>query len=65
MGYSPEDERLIDTAFDRLMEHCTKICKTEKDADLIKRAFFWRKRPTRVCGVVQVNPISCIRWPWR
>ena len=43
MGYSPEDERLIDTAFDRLMEHCTKICKTEKDADLIKRAFFLAK----------------------
>lgn len=50
MGYSPEDERLIDTAFDRLMEHCTKICKTEKDADLIQACFFSGERGPRGCA---------------
>ncbi len=43
MGYSPEDEKLIHATFDSLMERCTKICKTEKDVDLIKRAFFLAK----------------------
>jgi len=43
MGYSPEDEQMVDAAFDRLMEHCAKICKTQEDADRIKRAFFLAK----------------------
>ena len=43
MGYSPEDERMIDSQFSRLMKSCERICKNEYDKDLIQRAFFLAK----------------------
>ena len=43
MGYSDEDERIIGEQFDKLMSSCSKICKNDYDADLIKRAFFLAK----------------------
>ena len=43
MGYSDEDERIIGEQFDKLMASCSKICKNDYDADLIKRAFFLAK----------------------
>lgn len=43
MGYSDEDERIIGEQFDKLMFSCSKICKNDYDADLIKRAFFLAK----------------------
>lgn len=43
MGYSSEDERLIDKAYEDLLHSCTKICKNEEDWNFIKRAFFLAK----------------------
>lgn len=43
MGYSSEDERLIDEAYEDLLHSCTKICKNEEDWNFIKRAFFLAK----------------------
>ncbi len=43
MGYSSEDERLIDDAYKDLLHSCTKICKNEEDWNFIKRAFFLAK----------------------
>ena len=43
MGYSDEDERIIGEQLDKLMFSCSKICKNDYDADLIKRAFFLAK----------------------
>ncbi len=43
MGYSSEDERLIDNAYKDLLHSCTKICKNEEDWNFIKRAFFLAK----------------------
>ncbi len=43
MGYSSEDERLIDEAYEDLLRSCTKICKNEEDWNFIKRAFFLAK----------------------
>ncbi len=40
MGYTEQDECMIDDAFGVLMEHCEKICKDDEDRNLIKRAFF-------------------------
>lgn len=39
MGYSEQDEQVIACAYDELMAHCAKICKTDDDVNLIKRAF--------------------------
>ena len=39
MGYTAEDELLINREFDELMAHCKKICKREGDEELIRRAF--------------------------
>lgn len=43
MGYSTEDEKLIDEAYKDLLDSCTKICKNDEDWNLIKRAFFLAK----------------------
>ncbi len=45
MGYSSEDERLIDEAYQGLLQSCAdaKICKNDDDWNFIKRAFFLAK----------------------
>lgn len=41
--YSAEDEILIEDKFKDLLHSCEKICKSEKDWDIIKKAFFLAK----------------------
>ena len=43
MGYSAEDEALIQEKWDDLLRSCTKICKSDEDWNFIKRAFFLAK----------------------
>lgn len=43
MGYTPEDEIIIDERFQDLLHCCEKICKDENDWNLIKKAFFLAK----------------------
>ena len=43
MSYTAEDERLIDAAYEELIESCKKICKNDDDWNYIKRAFFLAK----------------------
>ena len=43
MGYSEEDEKIIDEKWEALLRSCDKICKNEEDRNLIKRAFFLAK----------------------
>ena len=43
MDFTPEDERLIKEKWEELLPSCSKICKNDYDADLIKRAFFLAK----------------------
>ena len=43
MDYDKEDERLIEVAFEDLLNSCSKICKNEEDRNFIKRAFFLAK----------------------
>ena len=43
MGYTAEDETLIQEKWDALLLACTKICKNDEDWDFIKRAFFLAK----------------------
>ena len=42
-NYTADDERLINAAWEKLCESCTKICKGEDDWNFIKRAFFLAK----------------------
>ncbi len=44
MEYTEQDEILIGKAWDRLLESCHGVCKSEGDWDLIKRAFFLAKQ---------------------
>ncbi len=39
MGYTREDEKLIGGRFDELLKSCEKICNSDDDWDIIKRAF--------------------------
>ena len=41
--YSAEDEILIEDKFNDLLHSCEKICKSEKDWNIIKKAFFLAK----------------------
>ncbi|MDE6711560.1 MAG: HD domain-containing protein, partial [Alistipes sp.] len=43
MGYTAEDEALIEEKWEALLAACTKICKNDEDWDFIKRAFFLAK----------------------
>ncbi len=43
MGYTAEDETLIQEKWEGLLAACTKICKNDEDRNLIKRAFFLAK----------------------
>ncbi len=43
MDYSSDDERLIKAKWDDLLYSCTKICRSDEDWNLIKRAFFLAK----------------------
>ena len=43
MSYTAEDERLINEAYEELIESCKKICKNDEDWNFIKRAFFLAK----------------------
>ena len=43
MGYTAEDENLIQEKWDDLLLSCTKICKNDEDWNFIKRAFFLAK----------------------
>lgn len=43
MGYTAEDEALIQEKWDALLLACTKICKNDEDWNFIKRAFFLAK----------------------
>ncbi len=42
-SYTIDDERVINEAWERLLESCKKICKGEDDWNFIKRAFFLAK----------------------
>ena len=42
-NYTTDDERLINEAWEKLLESCKKICKSEENWDFIKRAFFLAK----------------------
>ena len=42
-SYTADDEKLINEAWERLIESCKKICKGEDDWNFIKRAFFLAK----------------------
>lgn len=39
MGYTPEDEVIIKERFEDLLHSCDKVCKSEADWDIIKKAF--------------------------
>ena len=43
MGYSEEDEKIIEEKWQDLIHSCEKICKNEGDWNFIKRAFFLAK----------------------
>lgn len=43
MGYTAEDEALIEEKWNVLLSSCTKICKNDEDWNFIKRAFFLAK----------------------
>lgn len=43
MGYSPDDEKLIDGLFKDLLHSCEKIVKDNSDWELIHKAFFLAK----------------------
>ena len=43
MGYTAEDEALIEENWEDLLAACTKICRNDEDWDFIKRAFFLAK----------------------
>ena len=43
MGYSVEDEKIIEEHWNDLLHSCEKICKSEADWNFIKRAFFLAK----------------------
>lgn len=43
MSYTPDEERIITDAFNDLCQSCNKICNSEADWDLIKKAFFLAK----------------------
>ena len=42
-SYTIDDERVINEAWEELLESCKKICKGEDDWNFIKRAFFLAK----------------------
>ncbi len=42
-SYTAEDERIINEAYEGLIESCKKICKNDEDWNFIKRAFFLAK----------------------
>ena len=42
-SYTADDEKLINKAYEELLESCKKICKGEDDWNFIKRAFFLAK----------------------
>ncbi len=42
-NYTTDDERLINEAWEKLLESCKKICKSEENWEFIKRAFFLAK----------------------
>ena len=42
-NYTTDDERLINAAWEKLLESCKRICKSEEDWNFIKRAFFLAK----------------------
>ncbi len=42
-NYTIDDEKVINKAYERLLESCKKICKGEDDWDFIKRAYFLAK----------------------
>ena len=43
MNYTAEDEKIINEAYEELIESCKKICKNDEDWNFIKRAFFLAK----------------------
>ena len=43
MNYTAEDEILIQSKWEILLESCKKICKKEEDWNFIKRAYFLAK----------------------
>ncbi len=43
MDYTAEDEKLINEAWQRLLESCKKICKNEDGWNRVRRAFFLAK----------------------
>lgn len=43
MGYTEDDERIMDAKFRELMESCDKFLKSDEDRELIKKAFFVAK----------------------
>ncbi|MFI3319939.1 MAG: RelA/SpoT family protein [Rikenellaceae bacterium] len=43
MENSAEDERILDDAWKKLSASCAKVCKSEEDWNLIKRAYFLAK----------------------
>lgn len=43
MNYTAEDEQLIQSKWDELVESCRKICRNEEDRNFIRRAFFLAK----------------------
>ena len=43
MNYTAEDEHLIQSKWDELVESCRKICRNEEDRNFIRRAFFLAK----------------------
>ena len=42
-NYTAEDEKLINEAWEKLVESCKKICKGEESWNMIKRAYFLAK----------------------
>ena len=43
MNYTAEDEILIQSKWETLLESCKRICKKEDDWNFIKRAYFLAK----------------------
>ena len=43
MGYTSDDEKLLDEAYQDLLASCKKICKNDEDWNFIKRAYFLAK----------------------
>lgn len=44
MGYTAEDEKLIQARFDDLLASCRHICKRDGDEDMIRRAYEFAKQ---------------------